>query len=358
LSTDAEGPGFAIAAPEVREWRDTQAFTCRVHPGVTHVDEPSRRRLRQLRLVADIAELRALAHEEPIDERSADIPSSVAGSVARWGHLLLLQRIGEGGFGEVYLARDAWLDRDVALKLLKPAACDDAANVRLLQEARALARVRHPNVVVVHGADMQDGRVGLWMELVRGQTLEQQLAWQGPFGAREAALVGMELCRAVAAIHHVGLLHRDIKAANVMREAGGRLVLMDFGAGQVLETAAPGPAPFVGTPLYLAPELLKDESATPRSDLYSLGVLIYRLVTRAYPVTAPSFDELRTAHQRAPRRYLQDARPDLPDAFVTVVERAMEPDPQQRYASAGEMHDALSRAVSSSWDKRRARLSR
>jgi serine/threonine protein kinase len=303
--------------------------------------------LRQLRLVAQIAEVhRTLADEEPFDERAAVMPSIESG-VAHWGHLLLLERIGEGSFGEVYHARDAWLDREVALKLFKPTARGTAATARMVQEARTLARIRHPNVVVVHGAAVQDGRVGLWMELLRGQTLEQQLASQGLFGAREAALVGIDLCGALAAIHSAGLVHRDIKAANVMREDGGRNVLMDFGAGQVRETATPTPAPLAGTPLYLAPELLRGERATPRSDIYALGVLLYRLVTGAYPVTAASFGGLLAAHEHAERKYVKDARPDLPEAFITVVERATDPDPKQRYVSAGDMQHALSVVVSS-----------
>ena len=95
--------------------------------------------------------------------------------------------------------------------------------------------MRHPSVVTVYGAEEHDGRVGLWMEFIEGRTLEALLQAQGPFGAREAALVGRELCRAVAAVHGAGLVHRDIKAQNVMREDGGRLVLMDFGAGQMIQ---------------------------------------------------------------------------------------------------------------------------
>src|SRR5207244_2811767 len=101
----------------------------------------------------------------------------------------------------------------------------------VIDEGRLLARIRHPNVVTVHGADRIDGRVGLWMEYIHGRTLERSLAEQGPFSAPEAGEIGIQVCRALAAVHQAGLLHRDIKAQNVMREDGGRLVLMDFGAG-------------------------------------------------------------------------------------------------------------------------------
>src|SRR5204862_2087023 len=124
-------------------------------------------------------------------------------------------------------------------------------------EARMLAQVRHPNVVTVYGADRCEGRVGLWMEFIHGQTLEQVVCERGPFGAGEATLIGLDLCRALSAVHRAGLLHRDIKAHNVMREDGGRIVLMDFGTGfdhaVDSEASARGLA---GTPLYLAAEIL------------------------------------------------------------------------------------------------------
>src|SRR5207248_1845014 len=135
-------------------------------------------------------------------------------------------------------------------------------------EGRLLARIRHQNVITVHGVAVHEQRVGLWMELVRGETLEQLLQKRGPFSAREAALVGIDLCRALAAIHAAGLIHRDVKAQNVMREDGGRIVLMDLGTGR--EAGAVGDAAaqdLAGTPLYLAPEIFSGDRASERSDL-------------------------------------------------------------------------------------------
>ena len=108
-----------------------------------------------------------------------------------------------------------------------------------MNEARRLARLRHEHVVQVYGAEEHDGRVGLWTELVRGESLEEIVQRSGPLGAREAALVGLDVCAALAAVHGAGLLHRDVKAQNVMREGGGRIVLMDFGTG---EDSPPAPA--------------------------------------------------------------------------------------------------------------------
>ncbi len=299
------------------------------HALAASTDARGQRTLGHLRLVAAVAEVhRTLPIDEPASTYGASVLDEPGAGTRRWGHLGLLEKIGEGTFAEVYRARDAWLEREVALKLLKPPTTGRAIPaLRIVNEARTLARVRHPNVVTVHGADMHEGRAGLWMELVRGRTLAKILADQGPFSAAEATAIGQEMCRALAAVHAEGLLHRDIKAQNVMREAGGRIVLMDFGAGHTL--------------LYLAPEILAGGESTRADDLYALGVLLYHLVTGHFPVRGASVEELRIAHEHGQRQRLADLRPDLPDRFVAAVERAIDPAPPRRFTSAGEMQEAL-----------------
>ncbi len=300
----------------------------------------------------------AQARSGPPIAPAADTPSAPASASPsasspasplppRWGHLTPRERVGAGVFGDVYRAFDDQLEREVALKLLRTGTRSaDRLAAKVLHEGRLLARVRHPNVVSVHGVEAHGDGVGLWMEFIRGCTLEQLLERQGLFGAREATLIGQDLCRALASVHAAGLVHRDVKAQNVMREEGGRVVLMDFGTGMELrDDETMGVAvPAAGTPLYLAPEVLDGKEATPASDIYSLGVLLYHLVTGGYPVTARSLNELRANH-RAGHKRLQDARPDLPDAFVQVVERAISIDPAKRYPSAGAMQEALTRAL-------------
>ena len=167
-----------------------------------------------------------------------------------------------------------------------------------------------PQVITVFGADQIDGRIGIWMELVHGRTLEALLQEHGPFSAREAASIGAELCAALAAVHRARLVHRDVKAQNVMRAAGGRLVLMDFGAGE--EIVAAPKRNHAGTPVYMAPELFDGAPASPRSDIYSLGVLLFHIVTGEYPVNGATGAAVRDAHPRPPRgRRLIDLRPDL-----------------------------------------------
>jgi serine/threonine protein kinase/tetratricopeptide (TPR) repeat protein len=266
----------------------------------------------------------------------------------RWGELILFEEIGRGSFSTVYRAHDPRLDRSVALKLLRPSSDNEHLASALLHEGRTLARVKHPNVVTVYGAGEHEGQAGLWMELVNGVTLEHMLASHGPFSAGEAGLIGQDLCRALVAVRRAGLIHGDVKAQNVMREQGGRLVLMDFGAGRMRSTEGPAPREILGTLAYLAPELLEGANPTTRSDIYSLGVLLYHLVTNDFPVRAASVTELRGAHARGEAARLRDLRSDLPATFVRVVERAIERDPARRFSSAGEMEAALASTHGSS----------
>ena len=295
--------------------------------------------------------LKALAAIEEAHRGSGPVEEPEAAPLPRrWGKLEIRQEIGSGAFGTVYCAWEETLGREVALKLLDSASLGPDASSRggishALEEGRRLARVRHPNVAAVYGAEEHAGSVGIWMELIQGRTLEALLKEQGPLGAREATNVGIELCRALAAVHGARLVHRDVKASNVRREAGGRIVLMDLGLGANLPREPEGMQDSLsGTPYYMAPEVLQGRGASKQSDLYGLGVLLYRLVTGAYPLTCTSLEELRGAHERRQMQTLHDARPDLPTAFVRVVEKALAHDPAERFSSAGLMERALAAA--------------
>ena len=303
-----------------------------------------RRLVRHLQLVDRIASLHRTIPAEPEDDVQAPADGRLSQpepSGPRWGRLVVLEPIGRGTSAEVFRAWDTELHRDVALKLLKSdGGADAAAHARVLQEARRLARIRHAHVVHVYGAEQHEQRVGLWMELVRGESLEEIVRTRGALGAAEASIVGRDLASAIASVHAAGLLHRDLKAQNVVRESGGRIVLMDFGTGEELRDAG-GSARLTGTPLYLAPEVFSGGRASVQSDLYSLGVLLFFLVTGEYPVTADSHEGLARAHRERRARRLRDLRPDLPQAFVAAVERALAPDPAARFRTAGEMEAAL-----------------
>lgn len=290
----------------------------------------------QLRTIARLAELYrdTVADGAPADAPAA-VPQDAAGE--RWHGLLLFDVIGAGAFGKVYRGRDEQLQRDVAVKILSRAFGDVASP---LAEARHLARVRHPNVVTVYGADQDEGRAGLWMEYIKGRTLADLVRENGPLSPRETTGIGLDLSHAVSALHGSGLLHRDIKAQNVMREVGGRIVLMDFSGAHALSAHADARR-FSGTPLFMAPELFADGAATPASDIYSLGVLLFFLLTAAYPVTGQTIEDVKAAHAAGTRTRLRDLRPDLPDGIVQVIERMTAPDPAMRFQTAGDVEDAL-----------------
>jgi serine/threonine-protein kinase len=293
--------------------------------------------LRDLRLVASVAEV----------HRRQPLP----GDGETWGHLRLLERVGSGAFGEVFRAWDTRLDREVALKLLTESAGPDKSGV-IIREGRLLARVRHPNVVTIHGAERIGDRVGLWMEFVHGRTLEDLLKSETVFTPDEVVHIGVEIARAVAAVHAAGLLHRDVKAQNVMRADDGRIVLMDFGSGRELDDERQA---LTGTPVYLAPELFGGAAATVASDIYSLGVLLFHLLTGSYPVHEATLEELRRAHQAGRRTTVRVAGTHVPSGLARVIERALDPQPERRFQTADALAAAL-RALTGATRRRRAVL--
>jgi hypothetical protein len=231
----------------------------------------------------------------------------------------------------------------VALKLFRHGQWMSPEQRRMvLQEGKNLARLRHENIVAVHGADEHEGRVGIWMDLVEGRTLSEVVRTQGVHSAGEATQIGIELCRALAAVHRKNLVHADIKGQNVKREEGGRIVLMDFSSSRGVGDSPGNPeSDPTGTPLYMAPELWEKNSPTVESDIYALGVLLYHLVTGEFPVRAPSIELLRQAHKNRERHLLRDERPGLPDAFVRTVEKALAANALERFRSAGALEEAL-----------------
>ncbi len=271
-------------------------------------------------------------------------------AVRSWRTLLVLEPLASGFSGDVHRAWDTQLDREVAVKFLHPLADGTAPSLR---EARALARVRHPNVVTVYGAEHESGQSGLWMELVDGETLAEAVTARGPMSPREAAGIGIDVCRAVSALHAHGLVHRDIKAANVMREVGGRIVLMDFSGAHGIDDVLP--PNLQGTPIYMAPELFAGERATAVSDVYAIGVLLFFLLTGRHPVEGETLADLEAAHERHQRVRLLDARADLPEALVRVVERAIAAPPDGRFHTVGELEHALG-AIFGAGSSGRARL--
>ena len=323
----ADDPGpLDDLAEDVLEGRSVDWTSAESSP-----DPQRREAVRQLKILAGIAEL----HRNVTSEASE--PAEPA-ELAQWGRLKVLERIGRGSFGDVYRAWDSKLDREVALKLLRTdSPAQESAEV--LREARLLARVRHPNVATVYDADEIDGRVGLWMEFIHGQNLEQIVVGRKKLDGREVTRIGIELCRALGAVHDAGLIHRDIKAQNVMQATDGRLVLTDFGTGSDLERDSVIDA--AGTPLYVAPEIFEGADATVRSDIYGTGVLLFHLLTGSYPVSGETVEQIGAAHAGGQRQGLETRSPGVSRPLAATIARALDPDPSKRFGSAREMLTAL-----------------
>ena len=315
----------AIAAGSTVDWESADATTA---------DAPTKSVLDELRVIARIAEVHGGSRSD-----AAALDDAGEGALQSWGPLTVLEQIGRGAYGDVYRAWDSRLDRDVALKLLRQNVGLATSDAPAIEEGRLLARVRHPNVVTVYGADRIDNRVGIWMEFVNGKPLDHIVRETGRLSAAAVAAIGLEVCRGVAAVHRAGLVHRDIKASNVMRQEDGRIVLMDFGTGRASDAAHT--TSILGTPLYLAPEVLAGEPATYASDLYSIGVLLYFLLTGSFPVAGTTLADVRHAHRVGHSAATRSTRPTVPRRLAAIIDRAIDPVPSARFPDATAMERAL-----------------
>lgn len=274
---------------------------------------------------------------------------------------VLGEEIGRGGMAVVHRARDQRLGRDVAIKLLRAYPPPSAEMLRLFRrEAQATSRLTHPNIVNLFDfGELPDGQLYLAMELLTGRSLGRVLAdlaaAKQTMPWRRAADIGLQLCAALAAAHELKILHRDLTPANCFRiDAPGmrrdHIKLLDFGIAHIRESTQTAtfadPAknePIMGTPHYIAPEVIREERGDHRIDIYSVGVLLYEMTTGMRPYTASSLYVLLHAiaeGQITPPR-MRNPAADLTDVTEQLILRAMHPDPAQRFANAGELADAL-----------------
>ena len=244
--------------------------------------------------------------------------------------------------GDVWAAHDLRLDRPVAIKLLRrDMAQVDEARRRFEGEGSAAAQLVDPHVVAIFDTGEGAGQPYIVMELLSGETLRDELR-RGPLDAAQARAIADQLLAALTAAHHAGIVHRDIKPGNVLRAGPTSWKLADFGIAKSLEAAADltttGLVP--GTPAYLAPERLSGRAATPRADLYSVGVVLYEALSGSRPFAGDTPAALHAIRVGDPTP-LSELRPDLDPALIAVVERAMRRDPRRRFVDAAAMRAAL-----------------
>ena len=250
--------------------------------------------------------------------------------------------LGRGGMGEVRAGRDLRLQRDVAIKVLSPEVAARAdTRERFEAEARSAARLSHPNIVVVYDSGEHDGVPFLVMERLPGRTLADELAG-GSIAAERARTLGVEVLAALGAAHAAGIVHRDVKPGNVLLTPEGTVKVGDFGIAKSVDGAdLTTTGMLLGTPAYLSPEQLAGEPATPASDIYAVGVMLYEALTGAKPYTGPTPLALARAVDAGRPTPLRSLRPDTPADLAVAIERAMEKEPARRFATAEEMAAAL-----------------
>jgi serine/threonine protein kinase len=269
------------------------------------------------------------------------------------GVLLLAERyeiaeiIGRGGMGDVYAGRDRRLQRDVAIKVMRPGAVGVAdAEARFEDEARVAARLQHPNVVAVYDTGTTgDGRPFIVMERLPGVTLADQMR-AGPLSQDAVRVVADDVLAAMAAAHAAGILHRDIKPGNILMTEDGRAKIADFGVAREADTDSLLVDPTTtnalsGTPAYLAPERLAGQPATAASDIWALGVVLYEALAGRKPFDGPTPIAVAMAVRDGDNPPLEEVAPDTDPTLTAAVNRAMNGDPAQRFQTAREMRAAV-----------------
>jgi tetratricopeptide (TPR) repeat protein len=277
----------------------------------------------------------------------------------RLGPYEILSLIGSGGMGEVYRARDTRLDRIVAVKILL--AADSEVNTRFDREAKAIAALSHPHICAVYDVGQQDGTDYLVMEYLEGQTLAECLTQAGPLAVEQTIDIGRDVATALEYAHCRGLVHRDLKPANIMLTPNG-VKLLDFGLAKAVPHGSESSVAdtksasvigdrIVGTVRYMAPEQLLGQPVDRRTDVFALGVVLYEMLT-GHPPFAGSTVPLIAAILHQPAAAIGDARPGVPATVVRVIERCLEKDANQRWATAESVANALAVVTRSSAGRR------
>lgn len=267
------------------------------------------------------------------------------------GHYRIAEKIGTGGMGEVYRARDAHLARDVAIKVLAPGTLtDESARKHFRKEALILSQLNHPNVATIHDFDTQQGVDFLVMEYIPGITLSEKVA-AGPLSEREIAGLGGQLAEGLAAAHERGIIHRDLKPGNLRLTPDGRLKILDFGLAELVQPVVADAKTqsqseihaLAGTLPYMAPEQLKGEGADARSDLWAAGVALYEMATGRHPFEGKTSTAVADQILHVPPPVPQTFQPRLSPRLTDIILKCLEKDAENRYQSAKELQVDLRR---------------
>lgn len=286
----------------------------------------------------------ALPALEPSDHEVPSPSDPLAGRCV--GHYLIMERIGGGGMGVLYRARDTRLEREVALKFLPPhLGLDPSAKERFLVEGRAAAALDHPDICTVHEiGEMEDGHLFIAMACYDGETLKDRIA-RGPLPVTEAVALAVRIARALAAAHDHGIVHRDVKPANVMLTRDGGVKLLDFGLAKVADVTLTLPGSTLGTAAYMSPEQVRAEPVDRRSDLWSLGVVLYEMLAGMRPFRGGTDAVIVDSVLHQDPEPVESLRPETPVPVARAVARLLQKDPDDRYPSAERLVAELGEAA-------------
>ena len=280
--------------------------------------------------------------EPPPDDTALDFlaPSPRPDSLGRLGHYEVLELVGRGGMGIVLRAFDEKLRRIVAIKVLAPqVAKSAAAQRRFVCEARAAAAVSHDNVIAIHAVEDSGPMPYLVMQFIDGCSLQEKLERAGPLPLKEIVRIGLQVATGLAAPHSQGLVHRDVKPANILLEdVVERVKITDFGLARAVDDASLSQSGVIaGTPAYMSPEQARGEHVDQRSDLFSLGSVLYALCTGHAPFRASTTVAVLKRICDDTHRPVREVNPEIPDWLEAVVARLLAKDPADRFASAAEV---------------------
>ena len=291
-----------------------------------------------------------MAADESHDDRTQSFVALTSGTTV--SHYKIIEKIGSGGMGEVYLAEDIKLDRKVALKFLPPHLCqDEDCRTRFKREAQAAARLNHPNIVTIHEVSEFKGRLFFAMEHVEGQSLKEFSSDRDP-SIEQILELGIQICEGLNDAHEKGVTHRDVKPSNILIDLHGRAKIVDFGLASVVGTDhLTKTGSTLGTIGYMSPEQVQGIQTDHRSDLFSLGVVLYELITRRNPFKRESEAATMKAVSDDKPEPLARYKADVPGGLQCLIEKALEKSAETRYQTAADMLGDLKRATRDSYGK-------
>ncbi len=307
----------------------------------------SRSFLKEAKCLQDGASLRILDPGNSSVGVSATVEPEEKGEASpvgmEMGGCLILEQIGRGAMARVFKAKHVALNRMVAVKIISSVSKDPAIVKSFLKEARSIARLEHPNIVQIHDVGYYRGYLYIVMQLLQGKSLSDRLRDENPFLEEEWLQLMTEVAEGLRAAHEAGIIHRDIKPDNIMMSGKGSAKITDFGLAQDKGGTYKGGRAIAGTPFYMSPEQWRGLAADPRSDLYSLGIILYRMVTGDLPFRGENIRELMRQHIKVIPQRPQGKNTQVSEGLDAIIRKMISKDPARRYQTAGDFLKDLRR---------------